>query len=323
VIPEPTTFADLLRRHRLARSLTQEQLAERAEITAKAVGALERGERRRPYRHTVRSLARALALGDGELAELENAVPFRVAPRGVTPPRSAATQDRDLPTPPDPVLGREDEVDLVSDLLRAGARRLITLVGTGGVGKTTLALVAAAAARSEFPGGVVMVELAGVSRGDDVVPKIRAALGVPEAAFDGTVASLATYLSGRRTLLVLDTVEHSMKAPTRGFTGRRRPANTKVIGPGETLGSTGELYDDEVGTRRSGRLDEYERTFDPYQYLYAVDVGDGSASAEEAGVHLVLDPDDAVSTGDDRTEARGAAPCLEDERFRLPPISST
>ena len=208
-MPEPTSFAILLRRHRLARSLTQEQLAERAQITAKAVGALERGERRRPYPHTVRSLARALALGDGERAELENAVPFRVAPRGeVTPPRSAANQDRDLTTPPGPVPGREDEVELVSDLLRAGERRLITLVGTGGVGKATLALVAAAATRSEFPGGVVMVELAGVSRGNDVVPKIRAALGVPEAAFDGTVAALATYLSGRRTLLVLDTVEH-------------------------------------------------------------------------------------------------------------------
>jgi predicted ATPase len=51
------------------------------------------------------------------------------------------------------------------------------------------------------------VELAGVSR-DDVVPKIRAALGVPGAAFDGTVAAPATYLSRRRTLLVLDTVEH-------------------------------------------------------------------------------------------------------------------
>jgi transcriptional regulator with XRE-family HTH domain len=212
VIPEATTFAILLRRHRLARSLTQEQLAERAQITAKAVGALERGERRRPYPHTVRSLARALALDDGERAELENAVPFRVAPRGVAPSRSAATQDRDLSSPPGPVLGREDEADLVSDILRAGERRLITLVGTGGVGKTTLALVAAAAARSEFPGGVVMVDLASVSRGDDVVPKIRAALGVPEAAFDGSVAALATYLSGGRTLLVLDTVEHVLSS---------------------------------------------------------------------------------------------------------------
>ena len=145
-MPEPTTFAILLRRHRLARSLTQEQLAERAGVTAKAVGALERGERRRPYPHTVRSLARALALGDGERAELENAVPFRIAPRReVTPPRSPATQDRDLPAPHGPVLGREDEVDLVSDLLRAGERRLITLVGTGGAGRTTLALAALAA----------------------------------------------------------------------------------------------------------------------------------------------------------------------------------
>ncbi|WP_328305803.1 DUF5709 domain-containing protein [Actinomycetospora sp. NBC_00405] len=67
-----------------------------------------------------------------------------------------------------------------------------------------------------------------------------------------------------------------------------------MIGPAETPGSAGELYDDEVGTRRSGRLAEYEGTFGDYQYLYAVDVGvdGGSASAEEAAVHLVLDPDE-------------------------------
>lgn len=67
-----------------------------------------------------------------------------------------------------------------------------------------------------------------------------------------------------------------------------------VIGPAETLGSAGELYDDEVGIRRAGRLAEYEGTFDDYRFLYAVDVGvdGGSASAEEAAVHIVLDSDE-------------------------------
>jgi transcriptional regulator with XRE-family HTH domain len=59
-------FADQLRRFRKRAALSQEELATRAGLTGKAVGALERGERRRPYPHTVRALADALGLADDE-----------------------------------------------------------------------------------------------------------------------------------------------------------------------------------------------------------------------------------------------------------------
>ncbi len=75
----PGDFAVVLRRLRESRSLTQEELAERSGLTAKAIGALERGERRRPYPHTVRSLADGLALDDDERAALVAAVPSRDA----------------------------------------------------------------------------------------------------------------------------------------------------------------------------------------------------------------------------------------------------
>lgn len=212
VLSPPTSFADLLRRHRIARALTQEHLAERARITAKAIGALERGERLRPYPHTVQALARALDLGESELVELENAVPFRVAARRAVRPGAAVPRLVGVPAPPVPVLGRDHEVGLVVGLLRARARRVLTLVGPGGVGKTTIALAAAAAVESEFPGGVVMVELAGIARGENVLPTIAAALGDPGAASGVTGAGLAPILSGRRLLLVLDTMEHVLSS---------------------------------------------------------------------------------------------------------------
>ncbi|HYO35554.1 MAG TPA: helix-turn-helix transcriptional regulator, partial [Geodermatophilus sp.] len=66
----PGHLADLLRRWRRRAALSQEELAARAGLTAKAVSALERGERRRPHPHTLRALAAALELDDADRAAL-------------------------------------------------------------------------------------------------------------------------------------------------------------------------------------------------------------------------------------------------------------
>src|ERR671938_2202763 len=71
------SFGERLRRYREGASLSQEELAERAGLTAMAISALERGERRRPYPNTVRALADALGLEDWEKAEFVAAVPHR------------------------------------------------------------------------------------------------------------------------------------------------------------------------------------------------------------------------------------------------------
>jgi transcriptional regulator with XRE-family HTH domain len=67
-----------LRRLREAAGLTQEELASRAGLTAKAISMLERGERKRPYPRTVRSLVDALRLSEGERAVLAGTVPGRI-----------------------------------------------------------------------------------------------------------------------------------------------------------------------------------------------------------------------------------------------------
>lgn len=81
-------FAELLRRYRARSALSQEELASRAGLTAKAVGALERGQRRRPYPHTVRSLADALTLDDDESVALAAAA--RGASRAATAPAAVS-----------------------------------------------------------------------------------------------------------------------------------------------------------------------------------------------------------------------------------------
>jgi transcriptional regulator with XRE-family HTH domain len=73
-----TDFGARLRRSREAAELTQEELASKAGLTAKAISALERGERKRPHPHTVRSLADALDLPDTEREAFVASAPKRI-----------------------------------------------------------------------------------------------------------------------------------------------------------------------------------------------------------------------------------------------------
>ncbi len=203
----PGTFAEQLRRLREAASLTQDELAERAGVTAKAIGALERGERRRPYPHTVRALADALGLDEAGRAELAGAA--RPADDG--PP--AATAPPTLPVPPAPLVGRETDRADVAALLRDGTTRLLTLTGPGGVGKTSLALAVARSLTADFPDGVVWVELAPVRDAALVLPTLARAVGGQQPP-GPPLDTLATVLGGRRLLVVLDNLEHLLDAAT-------------------------------------------------------------------------------------------------------------
>ncbi|NHA66828.1 ATP-binding protein [Phycicoccus flavus] len=217
-------FAVLLRRLREARSVTQEELAGSSGVTAKAISALERGERRRPYPHTVRSLADGLGLTDDERAALVAAVPRRATPStgGATTSGSAtAPAGTDPPPPPRPVapppapaaplVGREADVAAVLDLVTTGAR-LVTLTGAGGVGKTRLAREVLARAAPAFPDGTGFADLAPVREPTAVLPRLATALGLSEPPGGVSTASLAAALHDRRLLVVLDNLEQVLAA---------------------------------------------------------------------------------------------------------------
>ncbi|MER5761441.1 BTAD domain-containing putative transcriptional regulator [Streptomyces sp. NPDC002082] len=116
-----------------------------------------------------------------------------------------------LPTPVSSLVGREEAVVRVCAALGVG--RLVTLCGPGGVGKTRLALAAAARLEEAYPDGVWFVELAGAHH-TSVAEAVAAAIGMREDdAGGGSVEErLAEALRRRAALLVLDNCEHLLPA---------------------------------------------------------------------------------------------------------------
>jgi predicted ATPase/DNA-binding winged helix-turn-helix (wHTH) protein len=112
-----------------------------------------------------------------------------------------------------PLIGREIAVEEVRGILTR--HRLITLVGSGGVGKTRLALEAARQSISSFDDGVFIAELAATTSADYLPTTIAVALGYPPGDGTPNLDRLAPTLLSRRLLLVLDNCEHLIDASAR------------------------------------------------------------------------------------------------------------
>ncbi len=109
-----------------------------------------------------------------------------------------------LPQPGTPFVGRRRQRDDVAAAL--GTHRLVTLWGPGGVGKTRLALAAAADAAHRFPDGISFASLAGADPAS-VLVAIATAVGLP-GTLDVSAEAIAQHLAGHDALVVLDTCEH-------------------------------------------------------------------------------------------------------------------
>ncbi|MCB0128280.1 MAG: hypothetical protein KDE58_38705, partial [Caldilineaceae bacterium] len=134
-------------------------------------------------------------------APLASAHPQPLANDVVTPPLVA------LPAPATPFCGREEERSQLRTRLLDPAQRLITLLGQGGVGKTRLALAAAADLTGAFADGVWFVALERVTEKEGLVTALAGTLGFHFQPGGEPKQQLFAYLRQREALLILDNVE--------------------------------------------------------------------------------------------------------------------
>ncbi|MDQ6930471.1 MAG: helix-turn-helix domain-containing protein [Candidatus Eremiobacteraeota bacterium] len=211
---EQLSFGALLREMRCSAGLSQETLAERARLSPGAISSLERGIRRAPQRQTLGLLVEALGLSPSERSRLERSAADgrrrHVRPNGRRHP-SAPTN---LPHFLTSFHGRHSEHTQLSALLRT--RRLITLLGSGGVGKTRFALETSRAhlSNERFTDGVWLIELGSLRDPGLIITTIARALGIRDGAGDAS-ALLLEALRTKRILLILDNCEHLIDACAR------------------------------------------------------------------------------------------------------------
>jgi transcriptional regulator with XRE-family HTH domain len=208
-------FAGLLRQLRAEAQLTQEELAAAAGLSPRSVSDLERGVNRTARKDTALLLASALGLAEPVRALFVAAARGRVPPAevlAVMPGQARATASGMHGFVPALTyfIGRAGAVREVAALLKE--RRLVTVTGPGGAGKTRLAGQVAGQVAGRYADGVWLAELAAVRDPALVASVVAVALGVREQPGVPAADAVARALARQQLLVVLDNCEHVIGA---------------------------------------------------------------------------------------------------------------
>ncbi len=228
-----TSFGALLRYLRERAEITQRELALQVGYHYSYMSRLERDERFPDAAMILARFVPALRL-ENDLAWATRLVELAAAGRGETLPAtltlahptapSASEQVPfpqpiphppalpvpNLPTPLTPLLGRDTEIAILTQLLTRPDLRLLTLVGPPGIGKTRLALQTSVEIAPHFADGVTFVDLAPVKAPDLLLSTLTQALGLPDTI--GSETALHKALQTRQQLVVLDNFEQIIAA---------------------------------------------------------------------------------------------------------------
>jgi predicted ATPase/DNA-binding NarL/FixJ family response regulator len=128
-------------------------------------------------------------------------------------PEQGRLEQRNVHEEPNSFIGRERELGELREFVRVA--RALTLCGTGGIGKSRLAVRMLAALSSDFPDGAWFIELGDLQQPELVISRVASAVGVVEERGRPLVETLAAAIAPRRMLLALDNCEHVIDAAAR------------------------------------------------------------------------------------------------------------
>lgn len=219
------TFGELLRQLRRRVGLTQGELALVVGFSVAQISRLEKDERLPDLEMVVEKFLPALAL-ESEPRLAQRLLELAATARGERVPTAIVAQrtvhtvvqetvvesDSHLPALLLPLVGRDQDVAVISKRIMEAPGRLLTLIGPPGVGKTQLAMTVAAKVQSLFLDGVYFVPLATVTDPDQVPSAIVTAVGFTENDQKTPRAKLIEHFRRKHTLLVLDNFEQVSSA---------------------------------------------------------------------------------------------------------------
>jgi len=220
--PSSTSFGPYLRQMRKRAGMTQSDLAAAIGYSISFVSNLENGSRQPDVATVAELFVPALGLQDephlaARLMELAAAARGERPPAPVTSARHSHITHSDderasLPTPPTPLLGREDEVRTLCNRLLGHGGRLMTLLGPPGIGKSRLALDIAIRLQNAWRDGARFVALAAVDDPTLFPATLARGLHLSVEPTQSATASLISHLRRKEMLLVLDNFEQIIPA---------------------------------------------------------------------------------------------------------------
>ena len=154
-----------------------------------------------------------------------------LSPSSLPPSPSAPLHN--LPQQATPFIGRERELADLAALLTDPPRRLVTILGPGGIGKTRLALEAGSRLASEYRHGVYFASLVPLRSSDDISPTIAKVIAYPlQGGQRSSQQQVLDYLREKQMLLVLDNFEHLLDSAPTSFTPIEFLTNMLETAPG-------------------------------------------------------------------------------------------
>jgi predicted ATPase/class 3 adenylate cyclase len=162
-------------------------------------------------------------------------------PQEFPPIKTLDTFPNNLPVQLTSFIGREKELGEIKNLLNSA--RLVTLTGSGGTGKTRLALEVSAQELSRYPQGVWLIELAPLTEASQIIPAMAQVFGLQELPMTPLASQVVDYLRDKKVLLILDNCEHLTEVCARlADELLHQCARLKIIASSrEALGIAGEM----------------------------------------------------------------------------------